>query len=283
MQLSVAWNLSAWPCAKLQAGRIVSYAAFGALVGAIGSALTFSPRFSGLLTIAISVVMMFTGIQMLGLLPGLGRLPPILPRSVIHSIYDLTIRASRAAAFGLGAATFFLPCGFTLALQLYVLSKADPAIGALTMLIFALGTLPALLGLSLLSSFITGPLQARFLTIAGAFVLLLGVMNAQFGLVQLEQRLPEFGVATTAAGSHETQAQLVEMMVVGYEYKPNRFVVKAGMPVEWRIDAREAEGCGRILVSRSLGLQKFLSANGTTVIIFCGPNLANARSTAAWG
>jgi len=49
---------------------------------------------------------------------------------------------------------------------------------------------------------------------------------------------------------------------------PNLFVVKAGVPVEWRIDAKEAEGCGRILISRSLGLQKFLSASETTVISF---------------
>ena len=45
------------------------------------------------------------------------------------------------------------------------------------------------------------------------------------------------------------------MQVVGLDYKPDRFILKAGMPVEWRTDAREAEGCRRVLV-RSLPPQR---------------------------
>ena len=250
-------------------GRIVSYTGFGALIGAAGSALTLSPSLSGALTIGISILMMVIGLQMLGLLPRFSRLLPILPKSVLHGIHDLALQASRAGALLLGAATFFLPCGFTLALQLYVLSKADAGLGAGTMLVFALGTLPALLGLSMLSSFTKGALQARFLTFAGAFVLVLGFMNMRYGFVQLDQRLPEVGLISSAAAPLERPArQVVEMTVSGLDYIPNRFIVKAGLPVEWRIDAREAEGCGRILVSRSLGLQKLLSDTETTVIAF---------------
>ena len=248
------------------AGRVISYAFFGAVIGKIGSALTLSPSVSGALTIAVSVLMVAIGLQMLGLLP---RLLPRLPRTALHRIHGLTGETSQAAAFALGAATFFLPCGFTIALQLYVLGKGDALSGALTMLVFALGTLPALMGLSLISSFARGALQMRFLTIAGVFVLVLGVMNVQFGLVQLQAGSPVVAQPAPVAGPQMTQwRQVVEMKVVGFEYQPNRFTVKAGIPVEWRIDAREAEGCGRILISRSLGLQKFLSSNDTTVIAF---------------
>ena len=45
-------------------------------------------------------------------------------------------------------------------------------------------------------------------------------------------------------------SQVATMTVDGLTYRPNRFTVKVGQPVEWHIDARLAEGCGRILVAR---------------------------------
>jgi Cytochrome C biogenesis protein transmembrane region len=91
-----------------------------------------------------------------------------MPKSFGHFIYDLAERDANGGAFALGAATFFLPCGFTQALQLYVLAKGSFAIGALSMFAFSLGTLPALLSLSAMSSFATGSLQRHFLNFAGA-------------------------------------------------------------------------------------------------------------------
>lgn len=259
------------PHLYFNAGRVISYTAFGAAIGFVGSALTLSPAISGVLTIAVSVMMILVGLQMLGLLPRVSRIIPGFPKAFLHRIHDLAAKTSRGSAFALGAATFFLPCGFTIALQLYVLGKADALTGALTMLVFAIGTLPALLGLSMLSSFARGSVQARFLTIAGAVVVVLGFMNIQFGLVQLDAASParaEQTAAQTAQPPMTQWRQIVEMKVVGLEYQPNRFTVKTGVPVEWRIDGREAEGCGRILVSRSLGLQKFLSSDGPSVITF---------------
>jgi plastocyanin domain-containing protein len=58
------------------------------------------------------------------------------------------------------------------------------------------------------------------------------------------------------------------MKIDGYEYVPNRFTVKAGIPVEWRIDAREAEGCGRVIIMRGAGIAQLLSSEQTTTIRF---------------
>lgn len=58
------------------------------------------------------------------------------------------------------------------------------------------------------------------------------------------------------------------MRIVGYSYIPNRFTVTQGVPVEWRIDASEAAGCGRILLAPRLGVQRLLSDNSTTTISF---------------
>ena len=278
-------------------GRIVSYTLLGGAIGALGSALTLSPEINGILTIAASAVMILVGLQMLKLFPSLTRFMPTMPKALSHRIHDFAERETEGGAFVLGAATFFLPCGFTQGLQLYVLAKANFATGALTMLAFSLGTLPALLSLSAVSSFATGAFQKRFLKLAGAAVIVLGVLNIQYGLVLTSSSMSSTPLAGEAKpvqqatgqqnmnpaplGSDtkpaqqtaEQQAvaggkQIVVMRIVGYDYIPNRFTVTQGVPVEWRIDASEAAGCGRILLAPKLGVRTLLSSNRTTMISF---------------
>lgn len=264
------------PHIYFNAGRIVSYTLLGGTIGALGSALTISPEVNGILIIAASIVMILLGLQMLKILPSLTRYMPAMPRIFYHRIHAYAERRTKGGAFVLGAATFFLPCGFTQALQLYVLSKGSASIGALTMLAFALGTLPVLMSLSALSSFATGTFQRHFLRIAAVAVIVLGILNIQYGLVLTNSRLgialfqnegKELGsvrVEGTAAGTK----QIAVMKIVGFDYIPNHFVVKQGVPVEWRIDASEAVGCGRILIAPKLGVRQLLSDNSTTVITF---------------
>ncbi len=262
------------PHLYFNAGRIVSYTLLGGAVGALGSALTLSESASGLLTITASAIMIVLGLQMLGLLPRFGRF--VLPKSLAHGVHDLASRKVAGGAFTLGALTFFLPCGFTQALQLYVLGKGSFTTGALTMLVFALGTLPALLSLSALSSFASGAFQKHFLRVAGAAVIVLGVLNIQYGLVLsgLGGGSAPAG-AETAAGStapvRATQVdgrQVVTMRVVDFTYIPAVFEVKQGIPVEWRIDASEAVGCGLIVLAPGLRIRQLLSSRSTSLITF---------------
>jgi sulfite exporter TauE/SafE len=272
------------PLIYFNVGRVLSYTLLGGVIGALGSTLTLSPEVTGALTIIASAVMILLGLQMLKLLPALTRFLPTMPKAVGHYIHDLAERDANGGAFVLGAATFFLPCGFTQALQLYVLAKAGFTVGALTMLAFSLGTLPALLSLSAVSSLATGSLQRHFLKFAGTAVIVLGIANIQYGLVLSGSAMnaaPAVATnvsATAAAAPIETSKsqqtedkQIVVMRIEGYSYIPSQFTVKEGVPVEWRIDASEAAGCGRILIAPGLGVRKLLSNNSTTMISFIPP------------
>jgi uncharacterized protein len=270
------------PLIYFNAGRVLSYTLLGGAIGALGSTLTLSPEVTGALTIIASAVMILLGLQMLKLLPALTRFLPTMSKAVGHYIHDLAERDANGGAFVLGGATFFLPCGFTQALQLYVLAKASFTVGALTMLAFSLGTLPALLSLSALSSLATGNLQRHFLKFAGAAVIVLGIANIQYGLVLSGSAMnaaPAVATNVSAAAapietskSQQTEdKQIVVMRIEGYSYIPSQFTVKEGVPVEWRIDASEAAGCGRILIAPGLGIRKLLSNNSTTMISFIPP------------
>ncbi len=255
---------------SFNAGRIISYTAFGGLIGLAGSALTLSPAAYGIVAITASILMLLLGLQMLGLSPRVFKIGT--PNIVKRWSDRLSQRRSGIAAFILGGLTFFLPCGFTQALQLYVLAKADPIAGALTMLAFSLGTLPVLLGISFTANFAGGNFKRYFFRFAGAAVIFLSFASIQQGLVLLDL-WPEKPAIAGKPGPQEKSAikegkQVVEMKVVGLEYVPNRFMVVEGIPVEWRIDAQEAEGCGRVIVIPKLRISRLLSANALTIIQF---------------
>ena len=264
------------PHVYFNVGRILSYTLFGGAIGALGSALTLSPEITGVLTLIASAVMILLGLQMLKLLPALTRFLPTMPKAFGHFVHDLADRDANGGAFALGAATFFLPCGFTQALQLFVLAKGSFTVGALTMLAFALGTLPALLSLSAMSSLATGGFQRHFLKFAGAAVIVLGIANVQYGLVLTGSTMNSAPVVANSAPVEITplrleataDKQIVVMRIEGYSYIPNRFTVKQGVPVEWRIDASGAAGCGRFLLAPGLGIRKVLSNLSTTTISF---------------
>jgi uncharacterized protein len=259
-------------------GRIVSYTILGGAVGALGSTLSLSDGANGILVIAASLFMIALGLQMLNLLPSLGMFQPRMPKSIAHKIHDFTNRKAKGGAFILGASTFFLPCGFTQALQLYVLSKGNFETGALVMLAFALGTLPALLSLSALSSFTTGAFQRYFLKFAGVAVVVLGVFNIQSGAtlatLSTGAKTPTLSAATPTTRQSGQPVpiidgkQVVSMKLVGYTYQPNQFAVVAGAPVEWRVDARQAAGCGRILIAPKAGVRTMLSSTDINVLTF---------------
>lgn len=257
-------------------GRIAGYTAFGAAVGALGSVLSLSPRANGYLMVVVSIVMLLLGFQLLNLFPGLRRFSPKMPKFIAHKIHDLSAKESRGAPFALGASTFFLPCGFTQALQLYVLASGDWKVGALTMLTFSLGTLPALLSLSAVSSFAKGAFQNHFLRFAGVLIVLLSVFNINNGLALAgyDVDLGSLLARTTSASASDTPVrivdgkQIVKMTVKGYAYTPNKFTVIEGVPVEWQIDGTEAAGCGRVLVMPTLGTSKYLLPQGITTVTF---------------
>ena len=265
------------PHIYFNAGRIVGYTAFGAAIGGLGSVISLSPQFNGYLTLLVSVVMLLLGFQLLHLFPWLRRFSPKMPKFIGHKIHDLSGKESKGTPFVLGAFTFFLPCGFTMALQLYVLATGDWKIGALTMLVFSLGTLPALLSLSAITSFAKGAFQRHFLKFAGVLVVLLAIFNINngFALAGINIDLASAFKNNGSVASNSTPTsqivdgkQIVDMTVSGYSYTPSKFTVVQGVPVEWRIDGRNAVGCGQVLVMPTLGVSKYLSPEGITTITF---------------
>ena len=217
--------------------------------------------------------MIVLGFQLLHLFPWMRRFTPRMPKFLAHKIHDMSAKETKGGAFILGASTFFLPCGFTQALQLYVLANGSFATGALTMLAFSLGTLPALLSLGFVSSFAKGTSQRYFVKFAGVLVILFGVFNVNNGLALTGSTFDLFGPFVSAETSEPTAPivdgkQIVKMKVSGYTYSPHRFTVVQGIPVVWQIDGSGAVGCAQVLIMPTTGIAKYLPPQGVTTVTF---------------
>lgn len=255
------------PLLHFNVGRLVSYFVLGGAVGLIGQTITLSPAVNGVLNILVAFVMLYLGLSILGILPR-GLIPLRPPRALSRRIAGLSENGHPAAPFALGALTFFLPCGFTQSLQLAALASGNPSTGAVIMGAFALGTLPALLGISALSASLTGQASRWFLRFSGAAVVLLAVLNLRSGIALAGIPLP--GPAPAQQGIAPAPAdgvQEVAMTVTPYGYEPAALTVRAGVPVRWVVDGTQAGGCTAGIVVPSLGINSIL-ARGENVFEF---------------
>jgi sulfite exporter TauE/SafE/copper chaperone CopZ len=152
------------PAALYNIGRVISYTAVGFLVGALGSTITFSNTAQGVLKLIAGVFMVIMGLNMLGIFPWLRRLTPRIPAALSGKLHA---RGANKGPLVVGLLNGLMPCGPLQAMQIYALSTGSPYKGALSMLLFSLGTVPLMFGLGALSSLLSQRFARRVMT-AGA-------------------------------------------------------------------------------------------------------------------
>lgn len=178
------------PMVLFHAGRLISFAILGGILGIIGSSIGINFTATSVLGIIASVVMIALGFNLLGVFDSkMFSLPPGVFgffRKVEHKTF---------APFLLGIGTFFLPCGFTQAMQVVALSSGSFVSGFLIMTGFALGTFPMLALMSFGStSFSKSKYSSLFFKSAGVLVVGLGIFSFVAGLAGLGVINPLFNI-----------------------------------------------------------------------------------------
>lgn len=181
------------------AGRLTTYTAIGAVLGALGSAGTLEKlggpawitplqRYLGL---AAGVLMLVVGLAMLGV-PRLERIVQAAESGAgaagtrwFGRAYAKLAAAGWKASFPLGLLLGLLPCGFLLGIEAYALASGSAVSGALTMLVFGLGTVPALAGFGVVSGLVGARLRGMLTYAGAALVVALGVFAVVRGLVRV--------------------------------------------------------------------------------------------------
>jgi sulfite exporter TauE/SafE len=242
-------------------GRLVSFALFGFLLGALGGFLQISLTATAVLTIAVSVLMVFLALQMLGF-KKFRRFQLTMPKFVTRFVVEESKFRGRYLPLLLGALTILLPCGFTLTTQGVALTSGSPIRGGLIMLFFALGTLPILLMIGFSSAKITQKphLSGQFQKLAGFLVLFFAVynINAQLNVLGLSS-LSDLGLTSSPSTAQVDGfapvvggQQVLKMSALAYGYEPNYFKIRAGLPARFEITDKGVSGCTNAVISKGL-------------------------------
>ena len=167
--------------------RIVAYAALGAIVGAAGSLVGAA---SGVTAVAAAVSLMLgVAIIVLGL-GYVGLLPPVLQKRGglwwDRAASWALRRPGESGVALLGGLNGLLPCGLVYGALLVAAGTGGAAWGALSMAVFGLATLPALVIIQTGAGALLGPRRRLWLVrAAGVLVLLIGVQLCLRGLATL--------------------------------------------------------------------------------------------------
>lgn len=240
-------------------GRVLSYTLIGGLVGWIGSVISISSTLRGVIILFAAVCMLLMSLSMLGWI-----------RFRLPQFFRFSFRKRGNSAFVIGLLNGFMPCGPLQAMQLYALSTGSFLSGALSMFLFALGTVPLMLGSGLLLNLTKGKARAIFAKLASVLILLLS-------LLMLLRGLSAFGIDLTNLSAKDREGYLtaavedgVQTLSFDLEYDAYAdIIVQKDIPVRIVItaDKDKITGCNNEVISSDFGFDVVLQP-GENVIEF---------------
>lgn len=293
--------------------RIITFSVLGGVIGALGSFLSFKGPLLGLLTIVVGLVMFMLGLQLTEIFPRLSNGGLTLP-SGIAKTFGIQKRSkkeySHKNAAMLGGLSFFLPCGFTQAMQLYAISTGKFSSGALVMGLFAIGTAPGLLSVGGLTSVVKGAFAKRFFQVVGVAVVAMAMYNIGNGYnltgwpkpftksaqVAVNKKPPK---STPIASLYKDDNQkppsahsqtvndhtLKTVFWVKSDIFPKNFTVKANEGYVLEVDAKEdGEGCmSTIMIPGLVNDPEFIKGGDTNKLVFTATRPGKYKITCAMG
>ncbi|WP_445372668.1 sulfite exporter TauE/SafE family protein [Methylomonas sp. HW2-6] len=260
------------------AGKTVSYASIGALFGAFGAIVAFTPFTQGVIGVAAGFFLILFGIHMLEIFPALHHFQFKTPAFVMRFVGKEYRKHSNPFVIGLLNGLMII-CGPLQAMYVMAAGSGSWLQGAAILLFFGLGTLPLLMGFGVLTSLLSANLTPKLLKASGVIVIALGVIMLNRGLsvtgsgadfnTLLARLSLEFAPTSAQTQSCENE-QTIRMEVLENRFSPNKFTLRKGVPVKWVIDVKELNQCNKEIVVRDYGLEIQLR-QGTQVVEFTPP------------
>ncbi len=227
------------PIGGFLTGKLVSHAALGALLGALGAAVQLSVGARTTLQLLAGVLIVVFGMAQLGV-PGFRGIVIEPPQSWKRILQHRARSQSALAPALLGVATVLIPCGVTLSMQALALASGSPLSGAVIMAVFVLGTAPLFALLGYAARRAATAWRGRLALATGLVVVAMGLYTLNGGLELAGSPLAASRVAQ-ALGSTETPGDVAAASAQGGQqqvvisartgsYSPSNVQVRAGVP-----------------------------------------------------
>jgi sulfite exporter TauE/SafE/plastocyanin domain-containing protein/copper chaperone CopZ len=255
------------PSLYYNVGRVLGYTVLGGVVGALGSVLSLSISFMAGIAVFAGIFMIIMGLNMTGF--------ALFRKYINIPLPTFSIATKTKTPFAVGLLNGLMPCGPLQTMQLYALGTGSPLIGATSMLVFSLGTVPLLLSFGSISGFFSNNSTKRILKLSGVLVIILGLVMTSRGLAIAGLNLPFFdlpvqsrnGASMAAKAQLENGIQILRMSANNQGYTPNVLYVQRGVPLKWIIDGEQINSCNNEVIVPSMQIKKKL-VSGNNVIEF---------------
>ncbi|HWA34451.1 MAG TPA: sulfite exporter TauE/SafE family protein [Cyclobacteriaceae bacterium] len=159
------------------AGRVLTYGLQGALVGSFGSLLKLT-GFQQYVSIGLGSLLIISGL--VGItswhIPLVSASLQKLSLALKQSFSHFLARPSSLSTAALGMLNGILPCGLTYLALAYCVSLPDPVDGFWFMIIFGLGTLPVMLGLTSVFQMIVNRFRLNLRRITTSTLIVIGML-----------------------------------------------------------------------------------------------------------
>lgn len=272
-------------------GKTVSYVIIGALFGLLGSFIAFTPMLRGVVGILAGLFLVLFGFKMLNIIPWLRRFSLRTPRFIAQWVGEKNTKHSSPLVIGL-LNGLMLACGPLQAMYIMAAGTGSMFEGAKLMLIFGLGTLPAMLGFGYLASVVSNKATTKILKASGVVVIVLGVIMLNRGLALTGSGYDGSSLiaSVSAASGNGITGDAVTLTPDGYQeirmdvlasgWNPDTFTLQKNVPVRWIIDGKEITGCNNAIQVPAYGLE-FDIRPGEQVIEFT-PTETGTVSWSCW-
>lgn len=255
------------PALLYNLGRVVSYTILGGIIGALGSVFSFSITARAGMQIFAGVFMIIMGFNMAGF-SAFRKFNIKLPYSLCKA------KNKSGSPFIIGILNGLMPCGPLQTMQLFALGTGSATKGALSMFMFAIGTVPLMLTFGAISGLLSKGYTKKILKFSGVLIIVLGLIMGNRGLTlaginvnpltALENASTSVlgGSSNGSSNPNVTKAimqdgvQVINMTADNNGYTPNAFYVQKGIPVKWIIDGKQINSCNNAIVAQSLKIEK---------------------------
>lgn len=280
--------LRAWPQLQFHLGRLTGFFILGGVLGSLGSVINYSTAFMSFLIIIVALIMLYVGLNIIGILPSITKLGFYLPKKWTQFLFKVKNRNQPFVTASVGAFTFFLPCGFTQSMQLAAIASGSFFSGALIMLFFALGTMPILFSVGLGSSYLNNKKLGIFQKFVAAIIILFALYSLNTGLI-LSGSKYYFNNLNIFSNKKETNEMInsnedyqTVQLDINYSFVQKEFKIKKDIPVKFIVNAIRVTGCSDEVIISRLGLTTGKLKNGQQAVLEFTPTKTGIIPFSCW-
>lgn len=276
---------NAIPIISFLAAKITAYTILGFFLGWFGSLFKISLSTNIILQIMVGVFMLGTALNLLDVHPIFRYFVIQPPKFLTRLIRNQAKSGDFFAPALLGAFTIFIPCPTTQAMMALAVATGKPILGALTMLVFIIGTSPLFFILGILATKMGGIFQQKFMKVAAISVIVLAVFNinnaaalagSNFTLENLWSEVSctiiSFCDNSNSASIAAKPVQEATISIENNGYSPRNITLKAGAHVTLHLVNTTGRGCTQSFTIPKLGIQKIVPLGSSQTITFVAPS-----------